>query len=79
MAQSEGLGAAADKEAREGNLSDKKRARQKAKEAKVQRDAKIGKAAKGAQDALGNIADLAEVFAKCVAPALLAFVSVARS
>ncbi|GAA5893935.1 hypothetical protein JCM8208_001283 [Rhodotorula glutinis] len=68
VAQTEGLGAAADKENKEGKLSDKQRAKQKAKEAKIARDAKIGKLAKGVQDGLGNAADLAEVFANAVAP-----------
>lgn len=66
VAQNEGLGAAADKELEEKKLSDKKRARQKAKEAKIKRDATIGKAAKQLQDGLGNFADIMEVFAKCV-------------
>ncbi|BGP38891.1 hypothetical protein JCM10449v2_002829 [Rhodotorula kratochvilovae] len=68
VAQTEGLGAAAEKEKREGRLSDKERKKRKAKEAKIQRDAMIGKAAKQAQDALGNIADLAEVFANAINP-----------
>ncbi|GAA5820815.1 hypothetical protein JCM3770_000351 [Rhodotorula araucariae] len=68
VAQTEGLGAAADKEKREGRLSDKERKKRKAKEAKIQRDAMIGNAAKQAQDILGNIADLAEVFANAINP-----------
>lgn len=70
VAEEEGLGVAADKERREKRLSDKERRKQKAKEAKIKRDAAIGNAAKQTQDILGNIADLAEVFAKCVRPAL---------
>lgn len=66
VAQQDGLGAAADKERREKKLSDKKKRKQKAKEAKIKRDAMIGNAAKMTQDILGTIADLAEVFAKCV-------------
>ncbi|BGO90559.1 hypothetical protein NBRC10512_005278 [Rhodotorula toruloides] len=68
VAEEEGLGVAADKERREKNLSDKERRKQKAKEAKIKRDAAIGNAAKQAQDILGNIADLAEVFANALAP-----------
>lgn len=82
VAQTEGLGAAADKENKEKKLSDKQRAKQKAKEAKIARDAKIGKLAKGVQDGLGNAADLAEVFAKCVSLPLfcsLASLSLSRS
>jgi hypothetical protein len=66
VAQQDGLGAAADKERKEKKLSDKQKRKQKAKEAKVKRDAMIGSAAKTTQDVLGTIADLAEVFAKCV-------------
>ncbi|BGP23695.1 hypothetical protein Rt10032_c05g2579 [Rhodotorula toruloides] len=68
VAEEEGLGVAADKERREKNLSAKERRKQKAKEAKIKRDAAIGQAAKQAQDVLGNIADLAEVFANALAP-----------
>ncbi|GAA6001212.1 uncharacterized protein JCM10292_006959 [Rhodotorula paludigena] len=68
VAQNEGLGAAADKELKEKKLSDKKRARQKAKEAKIKRDATIGKAAKQLQDGLGNFADIMEVFANALHP-----------
>lgn len=66
VAQQDGLGAAADKERKEKKLSDKQKRKQKAKEAKIKRDALIGSAAKTTQDVLGTIADLAEVFAKCV-------------
>lgn len=64
VANQEGLAVAADKEKDEKKMSDKKRAKAKAKEAKAKRDATVGKMAKGTQDALGNLADLMEVFAK---------------
>jgi hypothetical protein len=41
-------------------LSEKQKKKQKAKEAKEKRDAKVGQMAKGAQDALGNVADMME-------------------
>ncbi|GAA5950814.1 hypothetical protein JCM21900_002026 [Sporobolomyces salmonicolor] len=68
VARQEGLGAAAEKEKREKKLSDKQRQKQKAKEAKIKRDEMVGKMAKSTQDALGNIADLMEVFANAVNP-----------
>ncbi|GAA5906885.1 hypothetical protein JCM6882_006856 [Rhodosporidiobolus microsporus] len=68
VAAEEGLGVAAEKERKEKKLSDKQRARQKAKEAKIQRDAMVGKAAKQVQDGLGAAADFFEVFANALAP-----------
>ncbi|GAA6004837.1 hypothetical protein JCM11491_002250 [Sporobolomyces phaffii] len=68
IANQEGLAVAADKEKDEKKLSDKKRAKAKAKEAKAKRDATVGKMAKGTQDALGNLADLMEVFANALSP-----------
>lgn len=66
VADEQGLGVAAQKEKKEGNLSDKKRLKRKAKEAKIQRDAMVGKVAKQVQDGLGAAADMFEVFGKCV-------------
>ncbi|GAA5864200.1 hypothetical protein JCM1840_006699 [Sporobolomyces johnsonii] len=68
IASQEGLGAAAEKEKREKKMSDKQRQKQKAKEAKIKRDQMVGQMAKSTQDALGNIADLMEVFANAVNP-----------
>ncbi|GAA5962521.1 hypothetical protein JCM3765_003716 [Sporobolomyces pararoseus] len=67
-ANQEGLAVAADKEKEEGKMSDRKRAKAKAKEAKAKRDAMVGKMAKQSQDALGNLADLMEVFANALTP-----------
>jgi len=64
VANQDGLAVAADKEKKEHKLDVKKKAKAKAKEAKAKRDATVGKMAKGTQDALGNLADLMEVFAK---------------
>ncbi|GAA6041850.1 hypothetical protein JCM8097_004506 [Rhodosporidiobolus ruineniae] len=68
VADEQGLGVAAMKEKRENKLSDKKRLKQKQKEAKIQRDAMVGKAAKQVQDGLGAAADFFEIFANALAP-----------
>ncbi|GAA5927527.1 uncharacterized protein JCM15063_005925 [Sporobolomyces koalae] len=68
VANEEGLAVAADKEKKEEKLSAKKRAKAKAKEAKAKRDAMVGEMAKTAQDVLGNIADLMEVFGNALTP-----------
>lgn len=68
VANQDGLAVAADKEKKEQKLSEKKKAKAKAKEAKAKRDATVGKMAKGAQDGLGNLADLMEVFANALSP-----------
>ncbi|GAA5892908.1 uncharacterized protein JCM6883_007510 [Sporobolomyces salmoneus] len=68
VANQEGLAVAADKEKDEGKMSDKQRAKAKAKEAKAKRDAMVGNMAKQTQDALGNLADLMEVFANALTP-----------
>ncbi|GAA5861821.1 hypothetical protein JCM8547_008565 [Rhodosporidiobolus lusitaniae] len=68
VADEHGLGVAAEKERKEGKLSEKKRLKQKAKEAKIQRDAMVGKVAKQVQDGLGNAADMLEIFANALSP-----------
>ncbi|GAA6063507.1 hypothetical protein JCM10212_004769 [Sporobolomyces blumeae] len=68
VANQEGLAVAADKEKAEGKMSDRRRRKMKAKEAKAKRDAMVGEMAKTTQDALGAIADLAEVFANALTP-----------
>ncbi|BGP14892.1 hypothetical protein JCM10213_003753 [Rhodosporidiobolus nylandii] len=68
VAATEGLGVAAQKEKKEKKLSDKQRAKQKAKEAKIQRDQMVGKAAKQVQDGLGAVADMMEVLANALSP-----------
>lgn len=65
MAEEQGLGIAANKEKNEKTLSDKKRLKRKTKEAKIKRDAIVGKVAKQVQDGLGGAADFFEVFGKC--------------
>ncbi|KAM0788664.1 hypothetical protein ACM66B_002763 [Microbotryomycetes sp. NB124-2] len=59
---------AEDEDGKKHELSEKQKRKLKAKEARAKRDAQVGHLARGAQDALGDLADALERFANALSP-----------